>query len=52
MRGDDDRGARVERGVGGLLGRLSVLADIATSRIVGKGADGYREALAYLKEKE
>jgi 3-dehydroquinate dehydratase-2 len=30
--------------------RTSVLADIATSRIVGKGPDGYREALEYLKE--
>jgi len=32
--------------------RVSVLADIVTSRIVGKGPDGYREALEYLKEKE
>ena len=32
--------------------RTSVLADVATKRIVGKGPDGYREALEYLKEKE
>ena len=32
--------------------RISVVADIVTSRIVGKGPDGYREALEYLKEKE
>jgi 3-dehydroquinate dehydratase-2 len=32
--------------------RVSVLADIVASRIVGKGPDGYREALEYLKEKE
>ena len=32
--------------------RMSVLADIATKRIVGNGPDGYREALEYLKEKE
>jgi 3-dehydroquinate dehydratase-2 len=29
--------------------RLSVISDLATKRIVGKGPDGYREALEYLK---
>jgi 3-dehydroquinate dehydratase-2 len=28
--------------------RTSVLSDLAEHRVVGKGADGYREALAYL----
>jgi 3-dehydroquinate dehydratase-2 len=28
--------------------RVSVLADLAATRIVGKGPDGYREALEYL----
>ena len=28
--------------------RHSVLADIATTRVIGKGPDGYREALEYL----
>jgi 3-dehydroquinate dehydratase-2 len=28
----------------------SVLQDVAAARIVGKGPDGYREALAYLAE--
>jgi 3-dehydroquinate dehydratase II len=28
--------------------RFSVLADVVTHRIVGKGPDGYREALEYL----
>lgn len=28
--------------------RTSVIADVATKRIVGKGPDGYREALEYL----
>ncbi len=28
--------------------RRSVIADLATRRILGKGPDGYREALAYL----
>ncbi len=28
--------------------RLSVLEDVRTERIVGKGIDGYREALAFL----
>jgi 3-dehydroquinate dehydratase-2 len=32
--------------------RRSVIADVVTHRIVGKGPDGYREALAYLKEHE
>ena len=31
--------------------KTSVLAGIATNRIVGKGPDGYREALEYLKER-
>jgi 3-dehydroquinate dehydratase II len=30
--------------------RHSVVADFAAARIVGKGPEGYREALAYLKE--
>jgi 3-dehydroquinate dehydratase-2 len=30
--------------------RHSVIADVVTHRIVGKGPEGYREALAYLKE--
>ena len=30
--------------------RHSVLSDLATKRIVGKGPDGYREALAFLVE--
>ena len=30
--------------------RHSVIADVAAHRIVGKGPDGYREALAFLKE--
>jgi len=28
--------------------RFSVLEDVAAARIIGKGADGYREALEYL----
>jgi 3-dehydroquinate dehydratase II len=28
--------------------RVSVIADVVSHRIVGKGADGYREALAHL----
>jgi 3-dehydroquinate dehydratase-2 len=32
--------------------RRSVIADVVAHRIVGKGPDGYREALAYLKEHE
>jgi len=30
--------------------RHSVLADVVTERVIGKGPDGYREALAYLAE--
>ena len=30
--------------------RHSVLSDLATNRITGKGPDGYREALEHLKE--
>jgi 3-dehydroquinate dehydratase-2 len=30
--------------------RHSVIADVVSHRIVGKGPEGYREALAYLKE--
>jgi 3-dehydroquinate dehydratase-2 len=30
--------------------KTSVLTGVATNRIVGKGPDGYREALEYLKE--
>ena len=30
--------------------RHSVVADLAAKRVLGKGADGYREALAYLME--
>jgi 3-dehydroquinate dehydratase-2 len=30
--------------------RYSVLEDIATERVIGKGPDGYREALAFLAE--
>ena len=32
--------------------RHSVLADLATKRITGKGPDGYREALEFLSQKE
>jgi 3-dehydroquinate dehydratase-2 len=28
--------------------RHSVIADLATKRVIGKGPDGYREALEYL----
>jgi 3-dehydroquinate dehydratase II len=31
--------------------RHSVISDIAVARIVGKGPDGYREALAFLAER-
>jgi 3-dehydroquinate dehydratase-2 len=31
--------------------RHSVIADVAATRIVGKGPDGYREALAFLAER-
>jgi 3-dehydroquinate dehydratase II len=30
--------------------RHSVVADLAAKRVLGKGADGYREALAFLME--
>jgi 3-dehydroquinate dehydratase-2 len=30
--------------------RKSVIADVVTHRILGKGPEGYREALVYLKE--
>jgi 3-dehydroquinate dehydratase II len=30
--------------------RVSVVSDLAAKRIIGKGPDGYREALEYLKE--
>lgn len=30
--------------------RHSVIADVVTHRIIGRGPDGYREALAYVKE--
>ena len=32
--------------------RHSVIADVVSHRVVGKGPDGYREALAYLGERE
>jgi 3-dehydroquinate dehydratase-2 len=32
--------------------RFSVIADLAAHRIMGKGPDGYREALAFLAERE
>jgi 3-dehydroquinate dehydratase II len=32
--------------------RQSVLAELVASRVIGKGPDGYREALAYLAENE
>jgi len=31
--------------------RFSVVAELAATRIVGKGPDGYREALEFLKER-
>jgi 3-dehydroquinate dehydratase-2 len=31
--------------------RLSVLADITAARVIGKGPQGYREALAFLAER-
>jgi 3-dehydroquinate dehydratase II len=31
--------------------RTSVIADVVTTRIIGKGPDGYREALTYLAER-
>ena len=30
--------------------RHSVIADVVTTRVIGKGPDGYREALAFLAE--
>jgi 3-dehydroquinate dehydratase II len=30
--------------------RVSVIADLVVARFIGKGPDGYREALKYLKE--
>jgi 3-dehydroquinate dehydratase-2 len=30
--------------------RVSVIKDLVAARFIGKGPDGYREALAYLKE--
>jgi 3-dehydroquinate dehydratase-2 len=30
--------------------RVSVISDLVAARFIGKGPDGYREALAYLKE--
>jgi 3-dehydroquinate dehydratase-2 len=32
--------------------RHSVIAELAANRVIGKGPDGYREALAYLAENE
>jgi 3-dehydroquinate dehydratase-2 len=32
--------------------RHSVIADVVTERVIGKGPEGYREALAYLAEKD
>jgi 3-dehydroquinate dehydratase-2 len=32
--------------------RTSVISDLVSKRILGKGPDGYREALAYLKEQQ
>jgi 3-dehydroquinate dehydratase II len=31
--------------------RNSVIADVVTTRVIGKGPDGYREALAFLAER-
>jgi len=31
--------------------RSSVVSDVVTHRISGQGADGYRQALEYLKER-
>jgi len=31
--------------------RLSVIADVVTKRVIGKGPDGYREALVFLAHK-
>jgi 3-dehydroquinate dehydratase II len=32
--------------------RVSVIADVVTKRVIGKGPDGYREALAFLVDKK
>lgn len=32
--------------------RVSLISEFAAARVVGKGPDGYREALAYLSERE
>jgi 3-dehydroquinate dehydratase-2 len=32
--------------------RISVISDLAATRVIGKGPDGYREALAYLVRSE
>jgi len=32
--------------------RRSVIADLVTHRVIGKGPEGYREALAHLKEEQ
>ena len=32
------------------MSQINVVADVAATRIIGKGPDGYREALEYLKE--
>jgi 3-dehydroquinate dehydratase II len=31
--------------------RVSVIADVVTKRVIGKGPDGYREALVFLAHK-
>ena len=31
--------------------RVSVIADVVTKRVIGKGPDGYREALVFLAER-
>ena len=30
---------------------MSVIADVVTERVIGKGPDGYREALVFLSDK-
>ena len=32
--------------------QVSLIAEFAATRVIGKGPDGYREALAYLSERE
>jgi 3-dehydroquinate dehydratase-2 len=32
--------------------RFSVISELAAKRIIGKGPDGYREALEYLAERQ